>query len=240
MKKQILAVALVATMGATLTGCCNSCKTEKTETTTKTTCEMKTKIPYKKKYTNADYYKDGKFQGDVALKAYEEMLAHYEIKISDFMRKNLWITDFNLGDFENVGMAGLFWVNDPVNNYFGHEIYLLPNQMIAEHRHIKSEFDAKMESWLVRDGSCFNFATGEAMANAPKLPESQKEYITAKAFQCQNEGDVVHLNLIESSHFIIAGDGGATITEFASYHDGNGLRFTNPAVEFIDILTAGK
>lgn len=239
MRKQILAIALVATIGVTLTGCCNSTKTcDSTQTTqTKT---MNTKSPYKKKYTNADYYKDGKFQGDVALKAYEDMLAHYEIKISDFMRKNLWITDFNLGDFENVGMAGLFWVNDPVNNYFGHEIYLLPNQMIAEHRHVKSEFAPKMESWLVRDGSCFNFGQGDVTPNAPKLPESQKKYITATSFKTQNEGDVVHLGLIESSHFIIAGNDGTVITEFASYHDGNGLRFTNPDVEFIDILTAGK
>ncbi len=57
------------------------------------------------------------------------------------------VTDFNLGDFENVGMAGIFWVNDPEYKYLGHEIYLLPGQMIAEHKHVVTEYPAKFESW---------------------------------------------------------------------------------------------
>jgi len=198
---------------------------------------MKEKAPYQKKYTNADYYKDGKLVPEIALKAYLEMLEHYGVPYSDFVKKNLWITDFNLGDFENVGMAGLFWVNDPVHKYFGHEIYLLPGQMIVEHKHVATEFPAKFESWQVRHGWAYNYSIGETTPNAPELPASQKDHITISHFQKQMVDEVIHLAEIESPHFLLAGDNGAIISEFATYHDGAGLRFTNPKVVFTDILT---
>jgi D-lyxose ketol-isomerase len=156
---------------------------------------------------------------------------------SDFVKKNLWITDFNLGDFENVGMAGLFWVNDPAHKYFGHEIYLLPGQMIVEHKHVATEFPAKFESWQVRHGWTYNYSVGETTPNAPVLPASQKDHITISHFQKQMVDEVIHLAEIESPHFLFAGPEGVIITEFATYHDGNGLRFTNPNVQFIDVLS---
>jgi len=201
---------------------------------------MNVKEPYKKKYTNADFYKDGKLDPEIALKAYLDMLEHYGVPYSDFVKNNLWITDFNLGDFENVGMAGLFWVNDPVHNYFGHEIYLLPGQMIVEHRHVATEYPAKFESWQVRHGWTYNFSIGEATANPPLLPVSQKGHITVAHFKKQLVDEVIHLAEIESPHFLLAGPEGVIVTEFASYHDGNGLRFTNPGVEFIDVLSQLK
>ena len=98
--------------------------------------EQKTTMkPYTKKYTNADYYKDGKIQPEIVKKAYLEMLESYGVPFSPTLEAGIWMTDFSLGDFENVGMAGIFWVNDSINRYFGHEIYLLPGQMIPEHFH---------------------------------------------------------------------------------------------------------
>lgn len=234
--KSTMLLAISATL--LLAGCCgDACKTKETETTK--TITMNKVAPYVKKYTNADYYKDGKLQADVVFKAYEEMLAHYGITMSKFMRDNIWITDFNLGDFENVGMAGLFWVNNPTSKYFGHDIYLLPNQMIAEHRHVPTEgFDAKNEAWVVRNGMCYNYSIGEPTPNGPALPESHVGISQAPAFVIQNEGDVVELKELLTPHYLRAGDGGAVVVEFASYHDGAGLRFTNENVEFIDILTA--
>ena len=199
--------------------------------------DLQGKRIFDKKYTNADFYKDGRIQPAVAKKAYMEMLAHYGVPYSKALEENLWITDFNLGDFENVGMAGLFWVNDPVHNYFGHEIYLLPGQMIVEHKHVATEFPAKFESWKVRHGWTYNYSIGETTPNAPKLPESQKDHITVSHFKKQMVDEVIHLAEIESPHFLFAGPEGVIVTEFASFHDGNGLRFTNPNVEFIDVLS---
>lgn len=237
-------VIKVLTLSAFLgmTSSCNNTGSNNQEADSKKceNMETKKKVPYQKKYTNADFYKDGKFSAEVALAAYMDMLEFYDIPVSDFLMKNLWITDFNLGDFENVGMAGIFWVNNKESSYFGHEIYLLPGQMIVEHKHIATDMPAKNESWIVRNGWCYNFSIGETTPNAPELPESQKEYITVSHFVKQMPSEVVDLAKIESPHFLYAGSEGAVVTEVASYHDGNGLRFTNPKASFVDVLSEGK
>ena len=90
-----------------------------------------------KTYTNADFYdKDGKFLVDKAREAYFDMFRRFNYPISDKLRKDMWILDFAVGDFAQVGMAGIFWVNRQDYSYFGHEIYLLPGQMIPEHKHV--------------------------------------------------------------------------------------------------------
>ena len=198
--------------------------------------QKKAMKPFTKKYTNADFYKDGKIQPEIAKKAYLEMLEYYGVPFSPTLKAGIWMTDFNLGDFENVGMAGIFWVNDSVHSYFGHEIYLLPNQMIPEHLHLATNFPAKFESWKVNHGSCYNFGIGDPSANPPILPASQKGFITSLSFASQNIDEVLTLKKAESPHFILAGDNGVIITEYATYHDGAGLRFTNPKVIFTDIL----
>ena len=40
--------------------------------------------PYTKKYTNADYYTDGKFNEDVAKKAFLDMFEHYGIPFTPY------------------------------------------------------------------------------------------------------------------------------------------------------------
>jgi hypothetical protein len=69
------------------------------------------------------------------------------------------------------------------------------------------------------------------------LPESQKGAITSLNFVRQEVDEVVSLKKAESFHFLFAGDNGAIVSEYANYHDGAGLRFTNPKVVFTDMLT---
>jgi len=189
-----------------------------------------------KKYSNEDFYENGVLSPEKALNAYKELLAFYNVAYDSFLEKNLFITDFGLGDFVNVGMAGVFWHNDKDFAYFAHDIYLLPNQMIAEHRHMKNENPAKMETWHVRAGSIFNFGEGEATSNNPTTPNSQKEFISVSNVNELNLNGLQTLGRLESSHFMIAGDQGAVVSEYANYHDGSALRFTNPDVVFTDIL----
>ena len=168
-------------------------------------------MTYSKKYTNADFYKDGKFQQDVAMEA----------------MKDMWVTDFGLGDFENVGMGGIFWVNDPEYGYFAHAIYLLPGQMIPEHAHVKTKFPAKHESWMVEKGWVYNFSeVGEETPNAPAIPATHGP-IKSKNFVVQKVGDVLRLKELGTFHFMMAGPEGAIVDEWACYHDNDGLRFTN-------------
>ena len=189
-----------------------------------------------KKYTNADYYKNGVFQKDVAYRAFYEMFEDYGYTLADKLRtfKNgeFWVVDFGLGDFENVGMGGIIWYNDITNGYFGHDIYLLPHQMIAEHYHLPAEgVQAKYETWLVRDGSIFNFGKGGELTDEVRaiLPKSQLDAgaITCFNFEELHVGDLRSLTALEDRHFMMAGEKGAIVTEFGSYHSMDGLRFSN-------------
>lgn len=181
---------------------------------------------YQKKYTNADFYTDGKFNEEVAIEAMKDMLKFYGVPFTPFMEKEFWVVDFGMGDFENIGMGGVFWVNDQKHSYFAHAIYLLPGQMIPEHAHVETEFPAKFESWMVTKGWAYNFSeVGEPTPNAPAIPELHGP-CKSKNFVKQVVGDIVHLKEIETFHFLMAGPEGAIVDEWASYHDGAGLRFT--------------
>lgn len=194
----------------------------------------KTTLP---KYTNADFYKDGKFQPDVAKKAYFTLMASYGYDIHIENEKKwatpFWVTDFGLGDFVNVGMGGVFWVNSQEANYFAHEIFLLPGQMIVEHGHNETDKGKpKMESWHPRNGSIYCFGeTGGDIPAGVVLPKSQDKFITVKKCTEVKPGDILTLNRVTAKHFMMGGPTGAIVAEYASFHDGAGLVFTNPDVK---------
>ena len=185
-------------------------------------------MTYSKKYTNADFYKDGKFQQEVAMEAMKDMFAFYDVPFTELMAKDMWVTDFGLGDFENVGMGGIFWVNNAEQRYFAHAIYLLPGQMIPEHAHVATTYPAKHESWMVEKGWAYNFSeVGDETPNAPAIPATHGP-IKSNNFVVQKVGEVLPFKALTTFHFLMAGPEGAIVSEWATYHDNAGLRFSNP------------
>ncbi len=231
-KVNFFQASMIALCGAalTLTSCGGSRPAgQDGDSTAVKTTEMK-KAPYQKKYTNADFYDaQGNFKQDVAKEAFLDMFDYYGVPFTPLMEKDIWFTDFGLGDFENTGMGGIFWINDSTYGYFAHSIYLLPGQMIPEHKHVKTSFPAKQESWLVDKGWVYNFSeVGDATEGAEALvPATQKATTVSKNYVKQNQGELLTLKTPESWHFMMAGPEGAIVWEFANYHDGDGLRFTN-------------
>lgn len=204
-------------------GCTEQCKCDNNSN-----CKNNKAMTYSKKYTNADFYTDGKFNQEVAMKAMKDMFEFYDVPFTEMMAKEMWVTDFGLGDFENVGMGGIFWINDAEHGYFAHAIYLLPGQMIPEHAHVKTKFPAKHETWMVEKGWAYNFSEiGEETPNAPAIPATHGP-VKSKNFTIQKVGEVLPLKKIESFHFLMAGPEGAIVDEWACYHDNDGLRFTHP------------
>jgi D-lyxose ketol-isomerase len=189
------------------------------------------KVP---KHRNEEFYKDGKFLPEKGKQAYLEMMARHGYPVPESLRTNFWATDFGLGDFVNVGMGGVFWINDEKNGYFAHEIYLLPGQMIVEHGHdATAKGQAKMESWHVRHGRIYTLGEeGGPIPPEVKLPKSQDKYITVSKCYTLDPGDIRTLNRVTAKHFMMGGPSGAIVSEYASFHDGEGLRFSNPGVKF--------
>ncbi|MBN2475955.1 MAG: hypothetical protein JXB62_15190 [Pirellulales bacterium] len=180
---------------------------------------------------NSDFYDaDGNFLPEKAREAYYAMFKRFRYPNPKPQQELMWVQDFGMGDFVHAGMAGVFWVNDKPNNYFGHEIYLLPGQQIPEHKHVKTpDAVAKMEAWHVRHGLIYCFGEGPQTKPCPvKLPESQEKHRTVGNAKRVLPGEVNSLNRPEAFHFMIAGPEGAIVTEYATYHDGAGLVFANP------------
>ncbi|MCG8476448.1 MAG: hypothetical protein MI784_13350 [Cytophagales bacterium] len=231
-RRTALKSTLLGATGLAMGVSCSSKKGKKVETklaqTTKRTM---------KKYTNDDFYVNGKLSAEKTLKAYQEMMDFYHYPMDKFLRDNLFISDFGQGDFVNAGMAGVFWHNSAEFGYFAHEIYLLPGQMIIEHKHLKTKYPAKMETWHVRNGSIYCFGEGEKTEGNPEIPKSQIPHVQVNNVLKVNQGEMNTLNRQEAPHFMMAGDQGAIVSEYANYHDNDGLVFSNPDAFFNNVLS---
>ncbi|NWK54698.1 hypothetical protein HW115_03685 [Verrucomicrobiaceae bacterium N1E253] len=223
-RRAFVASALSAAGGAIVTGCKSSESTTSNQTTS---------------MTNSDFYNNGEFDADKAKQAYFDMMKRLGCPtLEQYKGDLLWAIDFGLGDFASAGMGGVFWANEnhEKGGYLGHEIFLLPGQMIVEHAHVAcSTCPPKRESWLVRHGSVYSFSVQDEPKGFPEgcvIPESQRDIATVNSAILVKEGEVDHLNKAEAKHFIMAGPEGAVVTEFATFHDNEGLRFTNPNVKF--------
>ena len=211
---------------------------------------------------SSDFYdSNGAFNPEKARKAYFDMMERFKSPIPDVLRTDaMWVCDFVQGDFAKLGMAGIFWINQKGVygktgaqeykgdfagkdfGYLGHEIYLLPGQMLPEHYHIGGPegYGPKMESWMVRHGSIelFGEYKGEEEIAITDLPKNQRpwgfgeSWFTCKYFARREEksGKLYHLVDAESRHFMRAGPHGAIVSEFATYH--NNVEFTKPEMVF--------
>ena len=221
-----LAAGTVASCSGLLTSCKDSGK-ENAMTQTK---------PKYQQYKNEDFYTaDGTFDTEKARQAYYEMMDYFHYPIVDRLKGDeFWAIDFGLGRFTEVGMAGIFWVNNLEDDYFGHEIYLLPGQRIPEHGHDKTDkADAKLEAWMPRHGFIYIYGEGQPTPGVDvDIPEAEKDYWIAKTKKKLLPGEVGQLEEAGSMHWMMAGGEGAIVSEFATYHDGDGLKFSNPNVKF--------
>lgn len=228
-------VAVAATTMLSMTaGCCWTCST------TKEKLEM----------DNDAFYVDGKLDGAKAKENYFKMMENLGAPVYDVYRPDdgfLWTVDFGQGNFTSFGMGGVFWVNDREKQYFAHEIFLLPGQSIAEHRHMatsddKGEIQPKYESWQVRYGSVYAFceATEAYPDNLDEFPEvkaqiykTQLEHMNCRHVEVwKADGKVHHLLEVKGAeptwHFMMGGPEGAVVSEYATFHDNAGLRFSCP------------
>ena len=183
-----------------------------------------------KKYRNEDFYVGGTFNAGAAKKAYFEMFERFNYPIYERLKTDeFWTVDFGLGKFTEVGMAGIFWVNNKKDNYFGHEIYLLPGQIIPEHKHVKTaDAGPKMEAWHPRYGWIYIYGEGAPTPGVEaRIPESHRECAVARTEKKLLPGEVGMLAGAEQWHWMLAPEG-AIVTEYATYHDANGLRFSHP------------
>ncbi len=185
-----------------------------------------------KAYKSKDFYTpDGKFDVEKAKKAYYELMKFYNYPIPPRLHTDdFWTLDFGLGNFMEAGMAGIFWINNIEHNYFGHEIYLLPGQMIPEHRHMKTDKTAaKLEGWHVRHGWVYIYGEGTPTPGVEeRIPEMHKKCAKARTEKILKPGETACLGGPTQWHWMRAGPEGAIVSEYATAHDMAGMDFSHP------------
>ncbi|OVE81706.1 hypothetical protein BVY04_02625 [bacterium M21] len=206
------------------------------------------------------YQVDGALDVPYTKQAYLDMMVDFGYPVPAKLKTDeFWICDFLQRDMEKLGMGGVLWINEAGEygksgakeysgkakgqkfGYLGHEIYLLPGQMLPEHRHIGGAggFSPKMEAWHIRHGSVeffgqYDSGSGETLIS--EMPESERpwgygeSWFKAKYVKKSKAGEVYKLADPESWHFQRAGKDGAIVTEYGTNH--NHVEFSKPGMAF--------
>ena len=184
------------------------------------------------KYENDFFYPNHQFDVARALQAYAELFRFHQYSLAESVlkRPDIWITDFGLDNFLEVGFGGVCFVNHKEYGYFCHSIYLLPGQMIAEHYHLPAlGKPAKHETWHVQHGSIWTLAQGGDKSKMPfRIPECEEATMTCFDAKYLQTGDMDALKNLEEPHYMMAGPEGAIVSEYACFHSGEGFRLSNP------------
>lgn len=196
------------------------------------TSPLLAKIHSSKKLTfnNSDFYTGkGVFKQEAAKDAYIELMRFHKYPVYSDIHKRLRVMDFGRGHFATMGLAALGFLNEQVGCYMVQDLFLLPNQYLPEHYHEETaNGPAKMEGWTVRHGLCY--AYGEGPATKPMhaiISPALHTIITVRHETVLHEGQTAHLSRSTARHWLYAGPQGAIITEAASYHDKDGMHFTD-------------
>jgi len=182
-------------------------------------------------FKNEQFYgKDGKFIEDKGKEAYIAVMKFHGYPVYKDMKKNLWVSDYGVGQFTKVGLGARMWVNNEKDRYMQMDIYLLANQMLPEHWHVKTEKNpAKLEGWLIRHG--LSHVVGEGQDNLSKdvvVPKCHmKGTVTTKHEVICGPGDFTPLNRVTARHWQFAGPEGVILTEVANVHDNSGVRHSD-------------
>jgi D-lyxose ketol-isomerase len=179
-------------------------------------------------FANSCFYgPDGKFSEDKAKDAYIAVMKFHGYPVYPDIRKNLYVTDYGLGKFTEVGLGCVMWVNNEKDHYMLMDIYLLPNQMLPEHWHVAGQPNpAKLEGWLIRYGLSHVVGEGEAnLGKDVKIPKIHMGGTTSVQHEvAAGPGVFVPLNREGAHHWQLAGPEGAIISEVANVHTGKAVR----------------
>lgn len=189
------------------------------------------------KFDNARFYdKAGKFDQEKAKDTILELCAFHHYPIYPGLREQLWVFDYGLGRFTELGLACVTFINkvDGEFSYMLSDIFLLPNQMLPEHWHIQPEktpnCPQKDEGWLVRWGR--SYIIGEGTPNLPPEVVVPKIHCGGKVSieHCviADPGVFVPLSKVGTRHWQYGGKEGVILTEVANAHDTPSVRHADP------------
>jgi len=184
---------------------------------------------------NEEFYDaGGKFVVEKGKDAILTLARYHGYPVFPGLREGLWVSDYGLGHFTEVGLAAFQFMNEEKGNYLQMDLFLLPNQMLPEHYHLKTDkAREKMEGWLCRYGRSYVYGEGPRTENMhAKIPAFEKEWVSVFHEVRINPGQSAHLARPTSRHWQFAGPEGVILTEVGTFHDGAGVRHSDPKIVF--------
>jgi len=192
--------------------------------------EKKSKISFK----NEQFYdSDGKFDVEKGKDAIIALCEYHGYHVFPELRENLWVSDYDTGEFTKLGLAAYMFMNNVEDRYMVMDLFLLPNQMLPEHWHLEAEGNpAKREGWLVRWGSSHIVGIGEPnLSDEIKIPKCHcGGTATTRHEALATPGTFVKLAKVGTRHWQYGGPEGAIITEVANVHTDSAVRHSDEAI----------
>jgi D-lyxose ketol-isomerase len=185
-------------------------------------------------FSNDEFYNsDGSFNEDAAKDAYITLMEYHGYPVFDGMREKIWVSDYGTGQFTKLGLGAYGFINEQEGCYMGQDMFLLPNQMLPEHYHLKTaRGPSKMEGWHVRHGISYVYGEGKPTKNMKALVPDCHQPVTVSHETILHEGQVAILNRETARHWQFGGPEGAVVSEYATYHDNDGVRHSDPKLVF--------
>jgi D-lyxose ketol-isomerase len=159
------------------------------------------------------------------------LLKKAHIAITPREADNIEVSDFGLGDVDNLGLLVFVYENN--DRYCAKEIVLLPRQTCPEHRHPPADErePGKQETFRCRFGEVYLYVPGEATPNPrARIPEKYRPHFTVWREIVLRPGDQRTLPP-DTLHWFQAGDRGAVLSEFSSTSRDESDVWTDPRLE---------
>jgi D-lyxose ketol-isomerase len=154
------------------------------------------------------------------------------IVITDAEKSQIEIADFGLGQFEEIGLGVLVYVN--TERCCAKELAMWPEQTCPEHRHPPQKSDqGKEETFRCRWGKVYLYVPGEKSDPIQAKPPAGREKTLTVFHEVElNPGDQYTL-APDTLHWFQAGPGGAVVSEFSTRSTDENDVFTDPEIQRI-------
>ena len=159
------------------------------------------------------------------------LLKKARIAITPREAEEIEVSDFGLGDIDNVGLLVVIYENN--DRYCAKEIVLLPRQICPEHRHppLGDKKPGKQETFRCRWGEVYLYVPGDPTPHPrAEIPEKYKGHFTIWKEIILKPGDQYTLPP-DTIHWFQAGDKGAVLSEFSSTSRDESDIWTDPRLK---------
>ncbi len=158
-----------------------------------------------------------------------ELFQKASIVLTEAEKQQIEIADFDLGQFEQTGLAVLVYVN--TERCCAKELAMLPHQTCPEHRHPAVGVNpGKEETFRVRWGEVYLYLSGPATASPKAIPPAGRERTYTAWHEIHLKPGQQYTLPPDTWHWFQSGPEGAVVSEFSTHSTDENDLFTDAEI----------